>query len=66
MKGSWLNNKGKRVSNYSQKQKQQSKKCYMLYDVVTKYQEGYIEELSTCFNVDTALLKSSENVLSET
>ena len=30
------------------------------------YQEGYIEELSTCFYLDTALLKSSESVLSET
>ena len=29
-------------------------------------QEGYIEELSTCFNLNTALLKSSESVLSET
>ena len=29
-------------------------------------QEGYIEELSTWFYLDTALLKSSENVLSET
>ena len=29
-------------------------------------QEGYIEELSTCFYLDTALLKSSESVLSET
>ena len=28
-------------------------------------QEGYIEELSTCFYLDTALLKSSESVLSE-
>ena len=30
------------------------------------FQEGYIEELSTCFYLDTALLKSSESVLSET
>ena len=30
------------------------------------HQEGYIEELSTCFYLDSALLKSSENVLSET
>ena len=29
-------------------------------------QEGYIEELTTCFYLDTALLKSSESVLSET
>ena len=29
-------------------------------------QEGYIEELSTCFYLDTTLLKSSESVLSET
>ena len=29
-------------------------------------QEGYMEELSTCFNLDSALLKSSEFVLSET
>ena len=29
-------------------------------------QEGYIEELSSCFYLDTALLKSSESVLSET
>ena len=29
-------------------------------------QEGYIEELSTCFNLDIALLKSSAFVLSET
>ena len=29
-------------------------------------QEGYIEELSTCFYFDTVLLKSSESVLSET
>ena len=28
-------------------------------------QEGYIEELSTCIYLDTACLKSSENVLSE-
>ena len=28
--------------------------------------EGYIEELSTCFYLDTALLKSSESGLSET
>ena len=30
------------------------------------FQEGYIEELSTCFYLDTALIKSSESVLSET
>ena len=29
-------------------------------------QEGYIEELSSCFYLDTALLKSSECALSET
>ena len=28
-------------------------------------QEGYIEELSTCFHLDTVLLKSYESVLSE-
>ena len=29
------------------------------------HQEGYIEELSTCFYLDTVLLKSTESVLSE-
>ena len=29
-------------------------------------QEGYIEELSICFYLDTALLKSSESLVSET
>ena len=29
-------------------------------------QEGYIEELASCFYLDTALLKSFESVLSET
>ena len=28
--------------------------------------EGFIEELSTCFYLDTTLLKSTESVLSET
>ena len=38
----------------------------MRHDKVSIGQEGYIEELSTCFYLDTALLKSSESVLSET
>ena len=29
-------------------------------------QEGYTEELSTCFNLETALIKSSKSALSET
>ena len=36
------------------------------YWVVRNAQEGYIEELSTRFYLDTALLKSSKSVLSET
>ena len=34
--------------------------------VVEYTQEGYIEELSTCFYLDSALPKSSDSVLSET
>ena len=33
---------------------------------VHSLQEGYIEDLSTRFNLDTALIKSSESVISET
>ena len=40
---------------------------YKVYKNVTgSTQEGYIEELSTWYYLDTALLKSSESVLSET
>ena len=38
----------------------------VVHNKSAKTQEGYIEELSTCFNLDSALLKSSEFVLSET
>ena len=31
-----------------------------------KYQEGYKEELSTCFYLDTILIRTSVSVLSET
>ena len=33
---------------------------------ITFYQDGYVEELPTCLYLGTALLKSSESVLSET
>ena len=36
------------------------------YYAIYQTQEGYIEEVSTYFYLDTALLKSSESVLSET
>jgi len=44
-------------------------KCQILKDAAVKVksclcQEGCIEELSTCFNLDTALLNSSESLLS--
>ena len=36
------------------------------FTVVTTGQEGYIEELSTCFYLETALKKFSKSVLYET
>ena len=39
---------------------------FFLFSFTFQTQEGYIEELSTCFYLDTPLLKSSERLLSET
>ena len=41
-------------------------KIHLFLNVCGEPQEGYIEEVSTCFYFDTALLRSSESALSET
>ena len=47
-------------------QKNVSTRSKFYFSCFYRYQEGYLEELSTHFYLDTALLKSSESVLSET
>ena len=66
----WLQNTKKFNQERSKDNKLLDTQTYFCVSIshveISCTQEGYIEELSTRFYLDTALLKSSERLLSET